>query len=207
MIELTGNTLTIEQLVAIARSGAAVAPLGEAICSRMAASHRWVMDAIAQHGQVVYGVNTGFGSLATRQISAAEARQLSRNVVVLCAVGVGRPLAAEIVRAIMVIRANMLAKGHSGVRPSVAQTLIAMLNAGVTPVVPEKGSLGASGDLAPLAHIAVVLDARRRSSRWRLQRAGLVSRGAARRRGGDAPRRHRACGLGGERGAGAHQRD
>lgn len=157
MIELTGNTLTIEQLVAIAREQTPVAALGQAVRDRMAASHRWVMDAIAHQGQVIYGVNTGFGSLATRQISAAEARQLSRNVIVLCAVGVGRPLPEDVVRAIMAIRANMLAKGHSGVRPIVAQTLIDMLNAGVTPWVPEKGSLGASGDLAPLAHIAVVM--------------------------------------------------
>jgi histidine ammonia-lyase len=157
MIELTGNTLTIEQLVAVARERTPVAALSEAVRERMAASHRWVMDAIAHRGQIIYGVNTGFGSLATRQISAAEARQLSRNVVVLCAVGVGQPLPEEVVRAIMLIRANMLAKGHSGVRPAVAQTLIAMLNAGVTPRVPAKGSLGASGDLAPLAHIAVVM--------------------------------------------------
>ena len=133
-----------------------MAVLNEAVCARMQASHRWVMEAIADKGQVIYGVNTGFGSLATRQIDASQARQLSRNVIVLCAVGVGRPLPEEVVRAIMVIRANMLAKGHSGVRPVVAQTLIDMLNTGVTPVVPEKGSLGASGDLAPLAHIAVV---------------------------------------------------
>ena len=157
MIALTGNTLTIEQIVAVARAQTPVAALSAAVRDRMAASHRWVMDAITRRGQVIYGVNTGFGSLATRQISAAEARQLSRNVVVLCAVGVGEPLPADVVRAMMLIRANMLAKGHSGVRPAVAQTLIAMLNAGVTPRVPEKGSLGASGDLAPLAHIAAVL--------------------------------------------------
>lgn len=156
MIELTGSTLTIEQLVAVAREQAAVAALGVEVRGRMAASHGWVMETIAGEGQTIYGVNTGFGSLATVRISAAQARQLSRNVVTLCCVGVGRPLPEEAVRAIMLIRANMLAKGHSGVRPVLAQTLIDMLNAGVTPVVPEKGSLGASGDLAPLAHIAAV---------------------------------------------------
>ncbi len=156
MIELTGSTLTIEQLIAVARAKTPVAALDADVRERMAASHRWVMDTIAGEGQTIYGVNTGFGSLATVRISAAQARQLSRNVIVLCCVGVGRPLPEEAVRAIMVIRANMLAKGHSGVRPAVAQTLIEMLNAGVTPVVPEKGSLGASGDLAPLAHIAAV---------------------------------------------------
>lgn len=157
MIELTGHSLTIEQLVAIARDHAPVAPLGAATREAMEASHRWVMDTVAADKGSVYGVNTGFGSLATTRIDASECRQLSRNVVVLCACGVGRPLPEDVVRAIMVIRANMFAKGHSGVRPALAQTLIDMLNAGVTPVVPEKGSLGASGDLAPLAHIAVVM--------------------------------------------------
>ena len=157
MIELTGNTLTIEQLVAVARHHERVAPLGTEARTRMSASHAWVADAIRGQGKVIYGVNTGFGSLANRQISADEARQLSRNLILLCVVGVGDPLPGEIVRAMMAIRANMLAKGHSGVRPVVAQTLIDMLNAGVTPRVPAKGSLGASGDLAPLAHIAVVL--------------------------------------------------
>ncbi len=157
MIELTGNTLTIEQLVAIARQHERVAPLGREAQARMWASYAWVADAIRGQGKVIYGVNTGFGSLANRQISADEARQLSRNLILLCMVGVGDPLPGEIVRAMMTIRANMLAKGHSGVRPVVAQTLIDMLNADVTPYVPAKGSLGASGDLAPLAHIAAVL--------------------------------------------------
>ena len=157
MIELTGNTLTIEQLVAIARHHERVAPLGDEARARMSASHAWVADAIRGQGKIIYGVNTGFGSLANRQISADEARQLSRNLILLCVCGVGDPLPGEIVRAMMTIRANMLAKGHSGVRPVVAQTLIDMLNAGVTPSVPAKGSLGASGDLAPLAHIAAVL--------------------------------------------------
>lgn len=157
MIELTGRSLTIEQVVDIARRGATVASLNKEVAARMQRSHQWVVDAIEGEGQIIYGVNTGFGSLASRQISAAQARQLSRNLVVLCVVGVGEALPADIVRAMMVIRANMLARGNSGVRPLIAQTLIDMLNAGVTPAVPAKGSLGASGDLAPLAHIAVVL--------------------------------------------------
>ena len=157
MIELTGNSLTIEDVVAVARHGARVAPLSENVRDRMQRSRDWVDAALRQEGKLIYGVNTGFGSLATQQIAADQARQLSRNVVLTCACGVGRPLPAEIVRAMMTVRVNMLAKGHSGVRPIVAQTLVDMLNAGVTPVVPRKGSLGASGDLAPLAHIAVVL--------------------------------------------------
>jgi histidine ammonia-lyase len=157
MVELTGMTLTIEQLVAVARQKERVADLGDEVCARMQRSHEWVVNSIERQGKIIYGVNTGFGSLANRQISASEARKLSRNLILLCVCGVGKPLPEDVVRAIMLIRANMLAKGHSGVRPLVAQTLMDMLNAGVTPQVPEKGSLGASGDLAPLAHIAVVM--------------------------------------------------
>jgi histidine ammonia-lyase len=157
MIELTGEALAIEQVVAVARHGERVAPLGEEVRARMQRSHTWVEESIRQDGKVIYGVNTGFGSLATTQIAAGEARQLSRNLILLCVCGVGQPLPTDVVRAMMLIRANMLARGHSGVRPVVAQTLVDMLNAGVTPYVPGKGSLGASGDLAPLAHIAVVM--------------------------------------------------
>ncbi len=157
MIELTGETLTIDDVVAVARQGAPVAPLSEAVQARLQLTQTWVDHSIRESGEVIYGVNTGFGSLATQQIAPDEARKLSRNVILACAVGVGPPLPVEIVRAMMLIRANVLAKGYSGVRPVVAQTLVDMLNAGLTPLVPCKGSLGASGDLAPLAHIAAVL--------------------------------------------------
>jgi len=156
MIELTGESLTIEDLVAVARENGRIAPLSDAVCARMNESHRWVDQAIRQPGRLIYGVNTGFGSLANTQIETSEAEQLSRNLVLTCVCGVGPPLATEWVRAMMTIRANMLAKGLSGVRPIVAQTIVDILNAGVTPYVPSKGSLGASGDLAPLAHIAAV---------------------------------------------------
>ena len=149
--------MTIEELVAVARDKAPVAPLSEEARAHMQRSHDWIVDSIERGGVVIYGVNTGFGSLANRQISASQARQLSRNLILLCVCGVGRPLPEDVVRAMMLIRANTLVKGHSAVRPVLAQTLIDMLNAGVTPVVPKKGSLGASGDLAPLAHIAVVM--------------------------------------------------
>jgi histidine ammonia-lyase len=157
MIELTGESLSIEQLVAVARFREKVGPLGEEERAKMLSSSEWVQRSIHQEGKVIYGVNTGFGSLATQVIQPEQARQLSRNLILLCVCGVGQPLPIEVVRAMMVIRANMLTKGLSGVRPLVAQTLIDMLNAGVTPYVPSKGSLGASGDLAPLAHIAVVM--------------------------------------------------
>lgn len=157
MIQLTGQTLTIEEVVAVARHGARVASLSDEVQARMERTHTWVEESIRQSGKVIYGVNTGFGSLATQQIAPEEARKLSRNVILACVSGVGRPLPVDVVRAMMVIRANVLAKGHSGVRPVVVQTLADMLNAGVTPFVPRKGSLGASGDLAPLAHVAVVM--------------------------------------------------
>ncbi len=156
MLNLTGNTLTIEDLAAVARNGTEVGPLAEEVQARILASQAWVAEAVWS-GAVIYGVTTGFGPLATTSIRPEEARQLSRNLVLNCLVGVGDPLAEDVVRAMMLVRANSLAKGLSGVRPLVVETLIAMLNAGVTPHVPEKGSLGASGDLAPLAHIAVVL--------------------------------------------------
>jgi histidine ammonia-lyase len=157
MIKLTGQALTIEEVIAVGRHGAPVASLSEEVQERMQRTHNWVAASIRDSGEVIYGVNTGFGSLATQHIAAGEARKLSRNVILSCIVGVGPPLSLEIVRAMMLIRANVFAKGHSGVRPVVAQTLVDMLNAGVTPLVPCKGSLGASGDLAPSAHIAVVL--------------------------------------------------
>lgn len=155
-VRLTGAGLTIEQVVAVARSGARVAELDAGTTARLEASRSWVDEAV-RGGEVIYGVNTGFGSLANRRIRASEARQLSRNVILKCVTGVGDPLPADWVRAMLVVRANSLAKGYSGVRPAVVENLVAMLNRGVTPWVPSKGSLGASGDLAPLAHIATVL--------------------------------------------------
>jgi histidine ammonia-lyase len=156
MLTLTGTQLTIEDVVAVARRGEKVAPPGGDVCARMTASQRWVEQAV-RSGAVIYGVTTGFGPLATTSIRPEEARQLSRNLVLNCLAGVGDPLPVDVVRAMMLVRANSLAKGHSGVRPLVVETLTEMLNRGVTPYVPGKGSLGASGDLAPLAHMAVVL--------------------------------------------------
>lgn len=156
MIHLTGEGLTIEQVVAVARGHEAVAPLSEDVQARMWASQRWV-DAAVKGRTTIYGVNTGFGPLATTSIAPDETRKLSRNLILSCLAGVGDPIPADWVRAMILIRANSLAKGYSGVRPVVVDTLIEMLNRGVTPWVPSKGSLGASGDLAPLSHIAIVL--------------------------------------------------
>ena len=157
MIELTGDALTIADVVAVARHSERVAPYSPAVIERMEVSRRWIADVIERDEATVYGVNTGFGSLASVRIRSDQARRLSRNLILTCVVGVGEPLPIEIVRAMMLLRANMFARGNSGIRPAVAGLLIEMLNRGVTPWVPRKGSLGASGDLAPLAHIAAVL--------------------------------------------------
>ncbi|HEV2404309.1 MAG TPA: aromatic amino acid lyase, partial [Ktedonobacterales bacterium] len=157
MLHLTGDSLTIADMVAVARHREPVAAYSPAVIERMEVSQRWIAGIIARDEATVYGVNTGFGSLAKVRIRSDQARRLSRNLILTCLVGVGAPLPIEIVRAMMLQRANMFARGNSGIRPQVAGLLIEMLNHDVTPWVPRKGSLGASGDLAPLAHIAVVL--------------------------------------------------
>jgi histidine ammonia-lyase len=156
-VELTGNSLTIDEVVAVARHGATVNPLSGKIRERIQASRQWLEATLQQEGAVIYGINTGFGPLASQKIELAEMRLLSRNVILACITGVGEPLAADAVRAMMVTRANTFALGYSAVRPILVDTLIQMINAGIVPYVPSKGSLGASGDLAPLAHIAVML--------------------------------------------------
>jgi len=157
MVELSGQDLTIEQVVAVARNGEPVKGLPDRALDRMRASRAWVEQAVRDDAGPVYGVTTGFGPLAQVRIAPEQARRLSRNLILSAVVGVGPPLPADIVRAMLLIRVNTFANGLSGVRPVLAETLIRMLNSGVTPYVPAKGSLGASGDLAPLAHIAVVL--------------------------------------------------
>ncbi|MCL7975392.1 MAG: aromatic amino acid ammonia-lyase, partial [marine benthic group bacterium] len=157
MITITGTGLSIEDVVAIARGGESIAPLPPEARARMDRSLDWIATAVAEGERKIYGVNTGFGALSDTSIPAAEAGRLSRNLILKCCAGSGPPLAEPLVRAMMAIRASTLARGLSGVRPELAESLIRMLNRGVTPFVPGKGSLGASGDLAPLAHIAVVL--------------------------------------------------
>lgn len=156
-LQLTGEDLEIGDVVAVARHEVPVAPLASATREKMERSLAWVREAVERGEEVIYGVNTGFGSLATTRIPPDQTRLLSRNVILKCVVGVGPDLPSDVVRAMMLIRANSLAKGYSGVRPELVETLRHMLNRGVTPRVPAKGSLGASGDLAPLAHIAVVV--------------------------------------------------
>ncbi len=152
---LTGNDLTFAQLHAVALSGEAVELAPNAV-ERMNAS-RAVVERVLASGGVAYGINTGFGKLASVRISPEQVRQLQVNLVRSHASGVGDPLTETETRAVMLLRANALAKGFSGIRPVVVETLCKMLNAKVHPVIPSQGSVGASGDLAPLAHLAHVL--------------------------------------------------
>jgi histidine ammonia-lyase len=153
-IAITGNHLTLAQLYAAVFDSAPVALAADAR-ARMQAS-RAVVERVIASGQTVYGVNTGFGELAEVRISSDQIRQLQINLVRSHCCGVGAPLAEHEVRAMLLLRANTLAKGLSGVRPIVVEALCSMLNAGVHPLIPAQGSVGASGDLAPLAHLAAV---------------------------------------------------
>jgi len=146
---------TAEDVVAVARHGARI-ELSTAAVDALAAS-RLIVDALAAKPEPVYGVSTGFGALASRHISPELRAQLQRNIVRSHAAGMGPRVEREVVRALMFLRLKTVASGHTGVRPEVAQTMADVLNAGITPVVHEYGSLGCSGDLAPLSHCALTL--------------------------------------------------
>lgn len=152
---LTGNDLTFAQLYTVTLRGETVGLAATAV-ERMNAS-RAVVERLVASGTTAYGINTGFGKLASVRISPEQVRQLQVNLVRSHASGVGAPLSEPETRAMMLLRANALAKGLSGVRPRVVETLCQMLNAKVHPVIPSQGSVGASGDLAPLAHLARVI--------------------------------------------------
>jgi histidine ammonia-lyase len=155
MLELGGQRLTLEQVDAVASHRLEVA-LAATARERVRAS-RDVINAVLRDGRTVYGVNTGFGKLSDVHISSAELETLQLNLVRSHCCGLGTPLSDTETRALMLLRANVLARGNSGCRDLVIDTLLAMLKSGVHPVIPEKGSVGASGDLAPLAHLALGL--------------------------------------------------
>ena len=180
-IALTGNDLTFEQLHRVALRGEAVGLASSAI-ERMNAS-RAVVERVVASGTTAYGINTGFGKLASVRISSEQVRMLQVNLVRSHACGVGEPLSEAETRAMMLLRANALAKGLSGIRPVVVDTLCAMLNAGVHPVIPSQGSVGASGDLAPLAHLAQVVIGEGRAA----HKAEILDGGEALRRAGITP--------------------
>ncbi len=153
---LLGETLKLSHIVQVARENSIVM-LSESAREKIAASRAWVEKIVARGEPMTYGINTGFGVFANVPVSGLQARDLMRKLITSHAVGVGEPLPEDVVRAAMLIRANALAQGVSGVRVEIVETLLAMLNRGVHPIIPAKGSVGASGDLAPLSHLALVL--------------------------------------------------
>ena len=178
-MELDGQRLSLAQVSAIARGEEQVS-LASAARTRIEQSRRVIEQIIAEN-RTVYGVNTGFGKLSDVRIDPSQIRELQLNLVRSHSCGLGNPLSIEEARAMILLRANVLVLGYSGCRPVVVETLIEMLNRGVTPVIPEKGSVGASGDLAPLAHLALTaigegeafFEGTRMSSADALRRAGI----------------------------------
>ena len=178
-VVLDGHSLTLPQLVAVARFGAEVA-LDPGARQAMERS-RAMAQQLADSGRAAYGITTGFGDFANVAVPEEMSSQLSTNLILSHCTGTGEPFSEEQVRGMMLLRANALCVGLSGVRPVLVELLIRMLNAGVTPVVPQKGSLGASGDLAPLSHIGLVLlgrgeafyQGRRLPGRQAMEQAGL----------------------------------
>jgi len=154
-IMVDGEQLTIEQVVEIARSRTPIRLTPEAI-EKVVRSRRMV-ERMVEEQQVVYGITTGFGKFSDVMIPREEVRHLQENLIMSHACGMGQPYPAEVVRAMMALRVNALAKGFSGIRLETLQQLVDMCNRGVHPVIPEQGSLGASGDLAPLAHMVLVM--------------------------------------------------
>jgi histidine ammonia-lyase len=167
-VKVGAGHLSIDDVARVARDGARVAPLAPAVSDRVQATAAWVAQTVAEiarprpHGQkaaAYYGINTGFGAQAGRSALDTEylTRVLGRNLMASHAVGVGPYFDEDVVRAMLLLRAQSLAQGYSGVRPLVIETLLQLLNERVYPAIPEQGSLGASGDLAPLAHLLLVL--------------------------------------------------
>jgi histidine ammonia-lyase len=177
---LDGDTLALEEVEAVARGEAQVA-LAPAARQRVRDA-RALVEARLSDGEAHYGINTGFGTLAEVRIGDADLEKLQRNLVLSHAAGVGSPLPLPEARALVLLRANVLAKGYSGIREATLDLVVEMLNRGVVPVVPERGSVGASGDLAPLAHLALVVigegeafvDGRRLPGAQALAGAGLA---------------------------------
>ena len=180
MLQIDGQSLTIQQIADVAARREHVSL--SAAARERAERSRQVVEQIVAEGRTVYGVNTGFGKLSDVSIDRSDLRQLQLNLVRSHSCGLGEPLSDAEARAMLLLRANVLASGFSGARPVVIDTLIAMLEKGVTPVIPEKGSVGASGDLAPLAHLALAAigegeafyDGERLPSAVALEHAGIA---------------------------------
>lgn len=155
-MQIYGHGLTLSDVVAVAHNRSVFVEISPDVPARLDQSRQLINDILTQ-GRIVYGVNTGFGKLSSVTIPPAALTALQHNLVRSHACGVGQPLSEAETRAMLLLRANVLAQGMSGVRPVVLEQLLALLNTGIYPIIPEKGSVGASGDLAPLAHLALVL--------------------------------------------------
>jgi len=175
-----GENLTVDDVVAVAREGAEVETPRKAK-EKVAKCRRFLEEAVKEK-RVVYGVTTGFGALSTVLIPPENVKKLQANLIRSHSAGVGKPLEKEATRALMLLRANTLAKGNSGIKLQTLETLIQMINKAVHPVIPEKGSVGASGDLAPLAHMALVVigegeaeyQGKRMSGKEAMKKAGIT---------------------------------
>ncbi|MEM3731779.1 MAG: histidine ammonia-lyase [Candidatus Bathyarchaeia archaeon] len=154
-IQINGETLTIEDVVKVAREKTRVALSEEA--KRRVKKSREILEKLVRENRVIYGLNTGFGALSDKKILPEEEKQLQINLIRSHSTGVGKSLPTDVVRATMLLRANTLAKGYSGIKLETLETLVEMLNKGVHPIIPEKGSVGASGDLPPLSHMTLAL--------------------------------------------------
>lgn len=155
MIKLDGNSLTLEDLKSVAYQNTLVEIHPKSL--EHIAQIRESIDSKARSPQAYYGINTGFGALSETKIAPEDLERLQHNLIISHAVGVGEPMSVPETRALMLLRLNTLAKGYSGCRPVILESLAKLLNTGVTPHIPRKGSVGASGDLAPLAHLALAL--------------------------------------------------
>ena len=179
-ITLDGSHLTLEQVVQAARHGVPTA-IDEKALSRTRRG-RVALERLLRGKDVIYGVNTGFGALSNLKIPVEELRSLQTNLIRSHAASVGKPMAPQIVRAMMLLRANTLLKGVSGIRPEVIELIVTLLNKNIHPYIPEKGSVGASGDLSPLSHMALVLIGEGRAElrgRWTSGLAALKAAGRA----------------------------
>jgi len=153
IIQINGNELTLEQIVKVSRQGYRVELTIEA--EKRVIKSRNIVEDIVDNNRVIYGITTGFGKFSDVTISGEDCKKLQRNLIISHACGTGKRFSNEIVKTIMLLRANALSKGYSGIKLSTLKTLIDMINKGVNPIIPEKGSLGASGDLAPLSHMVL----------------------------------------------------
>ena len=176
---IDGKSLTIEDVVNVCRYNYEVEISSDALINVKKA--RDLVDKLVDEEKISYGITTGFGRFADIAISREDSKLLQKNLIISHSCGVGNPLSEEIVRAIMLLRVNNLSKGYSGIKIETLQTLVDMINKGVHPIIPEKGSLGASGDLAPLSHMVLTMigegeaiyNGERMSSKEAMNKAGI----------------------------------